>query len=110
MFDTLRAEKNVKSYETLIERLESFAGTRLDPHIVAWLEKYAVLHTSIDSYSLKGLSIHQLEAGMILGASLFTNTGTKLLSSKTLLSQETIDKIKKYSKEYPVDEIVYIRN
>jgi len=62
-----------------------------------------------DAYQIKGKGIHQLEPGMTLGTALFTNTGTKLFSANTLLTQDAIDKIKKYSREYPVDETVYIR-
>jgi hypothetical protein len=55
------------------------------------------------------VGIHQLEPGMTLGTALYTNTGTKLFSVNTLLNQESIDKIKKYNRVYPVDETVYIR-
>jgi response regulator RpfG family c-di-GMP phosphodiesterase len=109
VFDTLREEQNISSLEKFLIRLEDYSGTRLDPKIVALLEKYAVLHMGSDAYSIKGKGIHQLEPGMTLGTALFTNTGTKLFSANTLLTQDAIDKIKKYSREYPVDETVYIR-
>jgi len=44
-----------------------------------------------------------------LGTALFTTTGTKLFSVDTLLTQESIDKIIQYHREYPVDETVYIK-
>jgi len=109
VFDMLKDEKDASSLEILLEKLEELSGTRLDPVIVAWLEKYAVLHMGSDSYRVKGVGIHQLEPGMALGTALFTNTGTKLFSVNTLLTKEAIDKIRKYNREYPVDEIVYIR-
>ncbi|MCD4674603.1 MAG: HD domain-containing protein [Desulfobacula sp.] len=109
VFDTLKDEKDVSSMERFLEKLEAFSGTRLDPAIVAWLEKYAVLHMGSDSYQVKGVGIHQLEPGMTLGTALFTNTGTKLFCVNTLLTRDAIDKIKKYNREYPVDETVYIR-
>lgn len=109
VFDTLKNEKDVTSLESFLEKLEGFSGTRLDPNIVAWLEKYAVLHMGSDSYQVKGVGVHQLEAGMTLGTALFTNTGTKLFSVNTLLTKDAIDKIKKYNREYPVNETVYIR-
>ena len=109
VFDLLKDEKDTSSLEILLEKLEALSGTRLDPVIVAWLEKYAVLHMGSDSYRVKGMGIHQLEPGMSLGTALFTNTGTKLFSVNTLLTREAIDKIRKYNREYPVDEIVYIR-
>jgi hypothetical protein len=110
VFDTLKDEKDVTSLEKFLEKLEVFSGTKLDPSIVAWLEKYAVLHMGSDSYQVKGVGIHQLEPGMTLGTALFTNTGTKLFSVNTQLTTEAIDKIKKYNREYPVDETVYIRD
>jgi len=109
LFDTLKDAKDISSLEIFLEKLELYSGTRLDPNIVAWLEKYAVLHMGSDSYRVKGVGIHQLESGMILGTALFTNTGTKLFSVNTLLTREAIDKIKKYNRDYPVDETVYIR-
>lgn len=109
VFDTLKDKKGISSLETFLEKLEAYSGTRLDPVIVAWLEKYAVLHMGSDSYRVKGLGIHQLEPGMTLGTALFTNTGTKLFSVNTLLTMDAIDKIKKYNREYPVDETVYIK-
>lgn len=109
LFDTLRDEKDVNCLESFLEKLELFSGTRLDPNIVAWLEKYAVLQMGSDSYPVRGVGIHQLEPGMTLGTALFTSTGTKLFSVNTLLTPDAIDKIKKYNREYPVDETVYIR-
>ncbi|MFA5902584.1 MAG: HD domain-containing phosphohydrolase [Desulfobacula sp.] len=109
VFDTLREEKEMTSPEILLTRLGDYSGTRLDPIIVALLEKYAVLYSGSDEFRTKGKGIHQLEPGMKLGTALFTNTGTKLFSANTLLTQEAIDKIKQYSREYPVDETVYIR-
>ena len=109
IFDSLQDEIENSSLELFLSRLEKFSGTRLDPNIVAALEKYAVLHMGSETYKVRGVGVHQLEPGMILGTSLFTNTGTKLFSVNTLLTGESIDKIKKYNRGYPVDEIVYIR-
>ncbi len=109
VFDTLKDQEDVTSLEILLEKLEQYAGSRLDPNIVSWLGKYAVLHMGSDAYKVKGVGIHQLEPGMTLGTALFTRTGTKLFSVNTLLTRDAIDKIKTYNKEYPVDETVYIR-
>ena len=109
VFDSLRDEVDASSLELFLEKLEKFSGARLDPNIVALLEKYAVIHMGSEGYKVKGVGVHQLEPGMTLGTALFTNTGTKLFSVNTLLTKEAIDKIKKYNKEYPVYEIVYIR-
>jgi response regulator RpfG family c-di-GMP phosphodiesterase len=106
VFDTLKDEPDVSSLDIFLEKLEAFSGTRLDPNIVACLEKYAVLHMGSDAYRVKGVGIHQLEPGMKLGTALFTCTGTKLFSVNTLLTTDAIDKIKKYNREYPVDETV----
>jgi len=109
LLDTLREEDNGRVMETLLKTLETYSGSRLDPNIVFWLEKYAVLHLESEEYKVRGVGIHQLEPGMTLGTALFTNTGTKLFSVNTLLTQDAIDKIKKYNRKYPVDETVYIR-
>lgn len=109
VFDTLKDDADVHDFEGFLKALENFSGTRLDPGVVAVLQKYAVLHMGSDNYRVKGLGIHQLEPGMVLGTAIFSSTGTKLFSVNTLLTQDAIDKIKKYNKEYPVDETVYIR-
>ncbi|MCF6247230.1 MAG: HD domain-containing protein [Desulfobacula sp.] len=109
VFDGLRDDADVTDVQSFLQKLEGFSGIRLDPNIVSLLEKYAVLHMGPDAYSVKGIGIHQLEPGMTLGTAIFTNTGTKLFSVNTLLTKDAIDKIKKYNREYPVDETVYIK-
>ena len=109
VFDNLKDDPEITDLPGFLDALENFSGTRLDPNIVAQLEKYAVLHMGSDAYSVKGIGIHQLEPGMTLGTGIFTNTGTKLFSANTLLTKDAIDKIKKYNREYPIDETVYIK-
>jgi HD-GYP domain-containing protein (c-di-GMP phosphodiesterase class II) len=108
-FDRLKDTPGVNSLEELLAALEGVSGSRLDPVIVGWLEKYAVLHMGSDAYRVRGVGVEQLEPGMQLGTALFTVTGTKLFSVDTLLTQESIDKIIQYHREYPVDETVYIK-
>jgi HD-GYP domain-containing protein (c-di-GMP phosphodiesterase class II) len=107
-FDRLK-DTGVNSLEELLAALENLSGSRLDPVIVGWLEKYAVLHMGSDAYRVRGVGVEQLEPGMRLGTALFTTTGTKLFSVDTELTQESIDKIIQYHREYPVDETVYIK-
>ncbi|MCP3943330.1 MAG: HD domain-containing protein [Desulfobacteraceae bacterium] len=108
-FDRLKDMPDVHCLEDLLVGLENIAGSRLDPAIVSWLEKYAVLHMGSDAYRVRGIGVEQLEAGMKLGTALFTSSGTKLFSVNTLLTQRSIDKIIRYHREYPVDETVYIK-
>lgn len=108
-FDRLRDSPEILSLEDLMAALEGLSGSRLDPAIVSWLEKYAVLHLGSDAYRVRGVGVEQLEPGMTLGTALFTSTGTKLFSVNTLLTQDAIDKIIQYHREYPVDEIIYIK-
>ncbi|MBU3952485.1 MAG: HD domain-containing protein [Proteobacteria bacterium] len=108
-FDRLKDSPDVLSLEDLMAALESLSGSRLDPAIVSWLEKYAVLHMGSDAHRVRGVGVEQLEPGMRLGTALFTSNGTKLFSVNTLLTQDAIDKIIQYHREYPVDEIIYIK-
>lgn len=85
------------------------AGARLDPSIVGLLGKYVVTRMSQEAFKVRGVGLGQLEPGMVLGTALFTATGTKLFSANTELTREFIDKIVQYSREYPVDEIVYVK-
>lgn len=107
--DMLKQNQEVRSLGDLLKGLETLAGSRLDPVIVAGLEKYAVLHMGSDTYQVRGVGVEQLEPGMRLGTALFTSGGTKLFSVDTELTQESIDKIIQYNREYPVDDIIYIK-
>jgi response regulator RpfG family c-di-GMP phosphodiesterase len=95
--------------QELLSALEPMIGSRLDPQIVGWLEKYAVLHLGGDTLRVRGIGVEQLKPGMVLSATLFTRTGTKLLPAGQTLTQQIIDKIIQYHRAYPVDETVYIK-
>jgi hypothetical protein len=105
----LKDSPTVDSLEGMLDGLERLSGSRLDPVIVGWLEKYALLHMGSDAYKVRGVGVEQLEPGMRLGCALFTTSGTKLFSVNTELTQESIEKIIQYHREYPVDETVYIK-
>ncbi|WP_321495864.1 HD domain-containing phosphohydrolase [uncultured Desulfobacter sp.] len=107
--ETLRENNTGAGIGELLVGLEPLIGSRLDPMVAGWLEKYAVIHFSGKTPEVRGLGVEQLVPGMVLGATLFTRTGTKLLSAGTVLTQAAIDKVIQYHKEYPVDETVYIR-
>ena len=106
---TLKDDPDVRDAEGLLAGLEEMAGSRLDPVVVGLLGKYVVTRMSPETFKVRGVGIEQLEPGMTLGTALFTATGTKLFSANTALTREFIDKIIQYSREYPVDEIVYIK-
>jgi len=108
-FDRLKDDPKVDGLEGMLDGLEKLSGSRLDPVIVGWLEKYALLHMGSDTYKVRGVGVEQLEPGMRLGCALFTTAGTKLFSVNTELTQESIEKIIQYHREYPVDETVYIK-
>ena len=107
--ETLR-EKNASSdIQDLLSGLEPKIGSRLDPMVAGWLEKYAVLHLGGDKFKVRGVGVEKLKPGMILSATLFTRTGTKLLPAGQTLTRQAIDKIIQYHRAYPVDETVYIK-
>lgn len=108
-FDRLRDRTDMDSPDAFMKELEDLAGTRLDPVIVNRLGKYALDHLGSPSFRVKGVGLENLGPGMVLGTALFTAAGTKLFSVNTVLTQELIDKIIRYNREYPVDEIVYIK-
>ena len=107
--ETLREKNKVSDIKALLSGLEPLSGSRIDPIISGWLEKYVVLHLSGESLTVRGLGVEDLTPGMELGATLFTQTGTKLFSADTVLSRQAIDKIIQYHREYPVDETIYIK-
>jgi len=109
LFDELRCRKEISSLNDLFEKLEEIAGSILDPKVVNCLERYAVTRLGTDFEKVKGVGIHQLATGMRLGTALFTSSGTKLFSANTLLDSESIEKIIKYNKKYPVNETIYIK-
>jgi len=107
--ETLRDRPDIKGPEALLAALEDLAGARLDPVIAGLLGKYVVTRLASESFKVRGVGLEQLEPGMKLGAALFTDSGTKLFSANTELTREAINKVIQYSREYPVDEIVYIK-
>ncbi|EIM64224.1 HD-GYP domain-containing protein [Desulfobacter postgatei] len=107
--ETLRENNGAFGIQDLLSGLEPLIGTRLDPLVAGWLEKYAVLHLGGDMLKVRGVGVEQLKPGMVLSATLFTQTGTKLLPAGQTLTQQAIDKIIQYHRAYPVDETVYIK-
>ena len=107
--ETLRENNGSFSIQDLLSGLEPLIGSRLDPKVAGWLEKYAVLHLGGETLKVRGVGVEQLEPGMILSATLFTRTGTKLLPAGQTLTRLAIDKIIQYHRAYPVDETVYIK-
>ncbi|MBF0204192.1 MAG: HD domain-containing protein [Desulfamplus sp.] len=101
------------SVDRLMELLEEHSGTRLDPSIVNLLEKYVVTVLSPqfnnNPVKLKEIAVYQLKPGMVTGTGLFTKTGTKLFSQGTTITEDSIRMLEKYTKEYPVDETVFIK-
>ena len=106
ILDTLRQE-GVNGVE-LISALDAMAGGRLDPMMVKQLEVYLAQNADAAS-AIRGIGIDQLEPGMELSAALFTESGTKLFSMGTVLTPQSIEKLVQYSREYPVNETVYIK-
>ncbi len=109
VFDTLGEDPDIKSLDALLEALGRMAGSRLDPGVVGRLENYAVLKSPDFSRQVRRIGVAQLEPGMELGTAIFTLSGTKLFSMGTVLTQEAIDKLIQYNREFPVDETVYIK-
>nr|WP_319493873.1 HD domain-containing phosphohydrolase [uncultured Desulfobacter sp.] len=107
--ETLRENNAGFGVQDLLSALEPMIGSRLDSQIAGWLEKYAVLHLGGDTLEVRGVGVEQLKPGMVLSATLFTRTGTKLLPAGQALTQQIIDKIIQYHRAYPVDETVYIK-
>ncbi len=107
--ETLRENNSSFGIQDLLSGLEPKIGSRLDPKIAGWLEKYAVLHWGGNTLKVRGVGVEQLKPGMILSATLFTQTGTKLLPAGQTLTRQAIDKIIQYHRAYPVDETVYIK-
>jgi len=107
--ETLRENNLSFGIQDLLSELEPKIGSRLDPKVAGWLEKYAVLHWGGDALKVRGVGVEQLKPGMILSATLFTQSGTKLLPAGQTLTRQAIDKIIQYHRAYPVDETVYIK-
>lgn len=95
--------------EATLLMLEAHAGSSLDPRVVNSLEKYVATRLSNGLDRIREVGVHQLEPGMTMGAGLFTVTGTKLFSAGTLLTEDALKKLIRYSREYPIEETVFIK-
>lgn len=113
LLDQIWIDNPHASVERLLEILEGYAGSRLDPSIVSFLEKYLVTvlahQVDHDHARLKEIAVFQLRPGMVIGSGIFTKTGTKLFSPGTTMSEETIALLERYTREYPVGETVFIK-
>ncbi len=109
LFDTLKNGEDICCLEDMMAALENAAGSRLDPLVVSRLQKYALQHMGSDAFQVRGVGVEELEPGMRLGSAVFTATGTKLFSADTVLTKTAIDRIIQYNREYPVDDILYIK-
>jgi HD-GYP domain-containing protein (c-di-GMP phosphodiesterase class II) len=89
--------------------LEQFSGTRLDPRIVNLLEYYVVTCMDAHSTRIKEMGFHQLKPGMTMGAGVYAKTGTKLFSAGAVLTEESINMLMRYNREYPLAETVFIK-
>ncbi|MGD9732550.1 MAG: HD-GYP domain-containing protein [Desulfamplus sp.] len=132
VLDQIWIDNPYASVDRILKILEQeYAGSRLDPSIVNVLEKYAVTvlnfqtvfcktddieqpdsdkDQSLNSRTrLKEIGVYQLTPGMVLGTGLFTKTGTKLFAAGTTLTEDSIRMMEKYTKEYPINETVFIK-
>ncbi|MBF0258152.1 MAG: HD domain-containing protein [Desulfamplus sp.] len=113
VLDQIWIDQPHASVDRILELIEEYSGSRLDPSIVNFLEKYVVNvlspQISNNPVRLKEIPVYQLKPGMVMGNGLFTKTGTKLFSPGTVMTQDLISMLEKYTKEYPVDETVFIK-
>jgi len=109
LFDTLKNRDDILCLEDLMTALENAAGSRLDPMVAGRLQQYALQHMASDAFQVREVGLEELAPGMCLGCSVFTATGTKLFCADTVLTQTAIDRIIQYNREYPVDDILYIK-
>jgi len=109
LLDDLATSEPRPSPDKIPLMLEEFSGTRLDPKVVNLLELYVVTCMNGHSGLLKEVGLHQLKPGMIMGAGVYANTGTKLLSTGTLLTEASITMLMRYNREYPLAETVFIK-
>ncbi len=110
LLDNLKDLPQVTDSRSLLSELEKEAGITLDPKITGLLEKYIILHSDIRVQGkIRGLGVEQLMPGMELACSIFTHTGSKLFSAGTLLDEQAVEKVIRYNKSYPVDDIIYVK-
>ncbi|MCP4115524.1 MAG: HD domain-containing protein [Desulfobacteraceae bacterium] len=109
ILDDLATTDPRPAVDKIPEMLEEFSGTRLDPRVVNALEHYVVTCMNGASIVVKEVGLHQLEPGMVIGAGVYTNTGTKLFSAGAVLTPESITMLMRYNKEYPLAETVFIK-
>jgi len=109
LLDGLATSEPRSSTEKIPLMLENLSGTRLDPKVVNLLELYVVTCMNGHSGLLKEVGLHQLKPGMIIGAGVYANTGTKLLSTGSLLTEASITMLIRYNREYPLAETIFIK-
>ncbi|MDY0222156.1 MAG: HD domain-containing phosphohydrolase [Desulfobacterium sp.] len=89
--------------------LARYSGTRLDPRVVNLLEYHVVACMDGQSTRIQEMGFHQLKPGMTMGAGVYAKTGTKLFSAGAVLSEESINMLMRYNRQYPLVETVFIK-
>lgn len=91
------------SRERVLEEMQDHVGTRYDPMVMVHLR--SVL-SGADDDSVQGrhasIAIPELRVGMVLADDLFTDSGVKLLSRETRITQSTLELIQRRHESEPI--------
>ncbi len=109
IFDNLVYQKRNVTMENAFEIIEDMTNTKFDSKIVTYLHQYARMNPLKEEDRTEVISLYQLKPGMELAASIYTQKGAILLPMKTILSEDTISQIARYTREEPIENTIFIK-
>ncbi|MCX6155569.1 MAG: response regulator [Candidatus Kapabacteria bacterium] len=102
--------KNSKNQNKVMELLEHESHHVYDLFIVAYLDQYfGMLSSKGKSPSEVIVEKKDLDSTMVIARSLFTQTGLKLVTPGTRMTEEKIDKIRTITREDPIFGKIFIK-
>ena len=93
-----------------VEALQAHAGTRYDPLVIAYLD--AIVRASGDPQAAEPrvrVAVGRLQEGMVLADDLHTSSGMKLLAAGAVLSEASLETIRRRHRSDPIVHGVWIR-
>lgn len=108
-FAMLQHTFTISPLETF-DRIQQQSKVVYDPRFVSLLDEYIWENLQEDiQHQIRSVHPSELTHGMVLARDLITNSGIKLLSAGTLLTEKMIERIQQHIRQDPIIGAIFIR-
>lgn len=99
-----------KDIEKIVQDLESGSGEKFDHEVVSILKNYILTKYKVgEEEKAEEIQISELESGMVLAEDIYTKSGVKLIPKNSILDEDKIETLIKYSKIDPLEDNIYVK-